>query len=319
MQNLFNNQSLVAVVWKWKVHLSVIGLLAVLLAALFSSPYFLTPLYRSTARLYPINTRSFSEESRSEQLLEIINSNDIKRQMISAFDLAARYRVDPEEPHFQTKVLREYDDHVSCKKTTYETVELTVLDADPQTACNMVDSLIAFYNRKMVAQNRQKYVERANSYARDLERKRSAIDSLSAQMETLRKTYGLLNYESQTQQLTLGYTDALARGASQRAINDIQQKLDNLAEKGGEFHRYEGEMRALESRRDTISSLLDKTLRLANLTESYTMVAEEPFPADKKAWPIRWVIVLISFMAAEFMAMFTILLLEGARTHQKQA
>ncbi len=306
MKNFFDNQPLFRVVFKWKIHLIIVGLATIILASVFSSPTFITPLYKSQGRLYPTNTRPFSEESESEQLLEILSSNDLKREMIEIFNLADRYHVDPADLHFRTKILKEYDDHVSCKKTEYETIELIVLDADPQVASDMVDSLIVFYNRKVQALRKEKYQELAFSFQNDLTRKETEIDSLSVKMEVLRRNYGMLDYEIQVEQLTSGYANVLARGANTTAVSDIRKRLDALAEKGGEYFMYQSMMTALEVERDTISRRLDKALSQTNKKETYTMVVEEPFPADKKSYPTRWLIVLVSLVAVEFFALLVV-------------
>ena len=311
MKNFFDNQGLFQLIWKWKVHLIIIGIVAIIASAVFSAPYFITPLYKSQARIYPVNTTSYSEESESEQMNEIFNSTDIKRQVIDMFSLADRFEIKTDDAFYQTKILRKYNDRISCKKTEYETIELIALDADPKVACNIVDSIIVLYNRKVQSIRKQKYVERANTYQTDLQRKIAEIDSVSSQMEVLRKNYGLLEYEAQAQQLTQGYTDALARGASRSAVDAIQKRLDNLAEKGGEFFLHQRALEALEIQRDTINRRLDKALSQVNKKETYTMVVEEPFPADKKSYPTRWLIVLISLVATEFMAIVAAYILEG--------
>ncbi len=311
MKNLFDNQGLFQLIWKWKVHLIIVGTITVVVSAVFSSPYFITPLYKSQARIYPTNTTSYSEESESEQMVEIFNSTDIKRQVIESFNLEDRFEIEKDDPFFQTKMLRKYNDRVQSKKTEYESIELEALDANPQIACNIVDSIIIFYNRKVQEIRKQKHAELAESYSNDLQRKIGEIDSVVAKMEVLRKNYGMLEYEAQAQQLTQGYTDALARGAGPSAVAKIQKKLDNLAEKGGEFFRYQRAMEALEIQRDTINRRLDKALSLVNKKETYTMVVEEPFPADKKSYPTRWLIVLVSLVATEFLALIALFLIEG--------
>lgn len=311
MTNFFDNLSLLTVIWKWKKHLIIVGVVTVILAAVFSAPYFITPLYKSQGRVYPINTSSYSEESESEQLLEILSSSDLKREMIDVFKLNERYDVRSDDPFYNTKILKEYNDHVTSKKTEYETIEIAVLDAEPQVASNMVDSLIAFYNRKVQELRKQKYQEQAVSYSNDLQRKLVSIDSVSVKMETLRKEYGLLDYEIQTEQLTSGYVTALAEGARPSAVNDIEARMNNLEEKGGEYFLLQRQMEALEIQRDTINRRLDKALSLANKEESYAMVVESPFPADKKSYPTRWLIVLASLLATEFLALLTVLAIDN--------
>ncbi|KOH44475.1 GumC domain-containing protein [Sunxiuqinia dokdonensis] len=314
MKSFFDNQNLLALIWKWKTHLITIGAIAIVGAALFSSPWFITPMFESQARIYPTNTSTYSEESESEQMLEVLNSTDLKWQIIHTFKLQERFNIKPDEAHFRTKILKEYNDRIACKKTEYESIELTALDADPQVASDLVDSLIVFYNRKVLSLNREKAREQAAFFMKDLNRKRKEIEAIAAEMEPLRKEYGLLDYEIQAEQVTQGYMSALAGGANSRAIADIKNLMTNLEEKGGRFFLLQKELLALEMQRDTIASRYDKALARSEKNVTYTMVVEEPFPADKKAYPIRWLIVVVSFLAVEFLAVLTILGLEGIQS-----
>ena len=313
MKSFFDTQSLFAIVWKWKIHLIIIAVITIVASAIFSSPYFITPLYQSQARVYPTNISSYSEESESEQMLEVFNSTDIKRQIIDAFDLTKRYEIDKDDPYFRTKILKEYDNRVECKKTEYESIELKSLDAEPQVACNIIDSLVVFYDQKVLFLNQQKAREEANSYQKDLARKHKEIDAVSSRMEELRKAYGLLDYEIQTEQVTQGYMTALAEGATRQAVSDIKNLMTNLEQKGGEFFLLQRQLEGLEIQRDTISRRYDKAIASAEKQETYTMVVEEPFPADKKSYPTRWLIVLVSLVAVEFFALLTIFMIEGIK------
>jgi hypothetical protein len=317
MKSFFDNQSLFTVIWKWKQHLIIVGVITIIASAVFSSPYFITPLFQSQARVYPTNTQSYSEESESEQMLEVFNSTDIKRQIVDAFELTSRYGIKEDDPYFRTKILKKYDDRIECKKTEYESIELMARDADPQIASNIVDSLVAFYNRKILFLRQQKAFEEAFSYQNDLVRKKKEIDRVSSEMESLRKEYGLLDYEIQTEQVTMGYMTALAEGANRTAVNDIKDLMTNLEKKGGQFFLLQRELEALEIQRDTINRRYDKAIAIAEKEETYTMVVEEPFPADKKSYPTRWLIVLVSLIAVEFLALLTVFSLEGIKSSKQ--
>ena len=99
MTNFFDNQNLLETLWKWKKHLIVVGALAVVCSAIFSSATFIKPKFKSTARIYPSNNiYVFSDESQSEQLLEIANSQDIKLRVIDAFNLSDAYQINRQDP-----------------------------------------------------------------------------------------------------------------------------------------------------------------------------------------------------------------------------
>lgn len=310
MKDIFNNSFVLKVIWKWKIHLVIIGAAAILLSAIFSAPYFITPKFKSTGRLYPTNIDTYSEESESEQMLEILNSYDIKRRMVETFDLAERYEVKPDDPYYRTKILKKYNEHVDCKKTEYESVEIDVLDADPYVASDMVDSIIAFYNQKIYNIRSKKYRELADTYQRDYLQKKEEVDSLNAKMEVLRRSHGLLSYDIQSEQASMGYMTALAEGTSGESLKEIRKVMDNLSEKGGEFFMMEKEMQGLLVMRDTIRKRYDKALSYATQKATFSAVVEEPFPADKKAYPIRWLIVFITLIATEFLALIFVFTVE---------
>jgi uncharacterized protein involved in exopolysaccharide biosynthesis len=310
MKQIFDNSFVLKVAWKWKIHLAIAGVVSIILAAIFSSPFFITPKFKSQGRLYPVNTNTYSEESESEQMLEVLNSYDIKRRMVETFNLAEQYKVKPDDPYFHTKILKKYEDHVDCKKTEYESVEIKVLDADPQIACNMVDSIISFYNQKVYSVRARRFREQAETYKRDYDLKVAEIDSLDQKMKELRENYGLLNYEIQSEQTSMGYMTALAEGAPKTSIDEIKKTMKNLSEKGGGFYLMEQEMQGLLVMRDTLRNRYDKSLSISTQKVTFSAVVEEPFPADKKSYPIRWLIVVISLVATEFLALIFIFIVE---------
>ncbi|MDZ7778316.1 MAG: hypothetical protein U5L09_23200 [Bacteroidales bacterium] len=61
------------------------------LAAIFSSAMLITPKYNSRAVIYPSNVAPYSDESETEQLLQWLQSRDIKDSMIRRFELGKHY------------------------------------------------------------------------------------------------------------------------------------------------------------------------------------------------------------------------------------
>ncbi len=308
MKDFFEARTLLRQLLSWKYHLLILGVLAVALSAFFSSPQFITPLFKSQARLYPANVYAHSEESASEQMLEVFSSTDLKRRMIDTFQLMERYKINPEGKHAMTHVLRAYGKYISHIKTRFETIEITVLDQDPEVACQMVDSIIAFYNDKMLELHREKYRDQLVTFRQDLKRKQAAIDQLNAQMDEFRKD-GILDYELQTEQLTQGYAQALARGASRSAVDEIKKQLDQFNLRSGEFKQLQARMNLLYGERAEISKRLEDVQSLVQRKENFALMVETPYPADKKSSPTRWLIVAATLAATEFLAIFILLLL----------
>jgi capsular polysaccharide biosynthesis protein len=315
MTNYFNNQNLLEIFWKWKKHLIIVGILAIVFSAFFSSSIFITPKYKSTARIYPSkNIFVFSDESESEQLLEIINSQDIKLRVMDAFDLAKEYKISKEDPQYMTYMLAEFNDNVSFKKTEYETVEISVLDADPQRAAIMCDSIISFLDEKIRSIHRIKYQEVARISKIDLAIVSHQSDSVKEKLDNLRKEYKILDYDTQAKEITKGMVKVLAEQKKNTSGGkELEQWMKNLSEKGGEYVMLDKLQKSLVSQMDSLKKEYNQSMSGANKKIVYAQRVQNPIPADKKSYPVRSLIVLMSTLAALFVAMLVILLLENKK------
>jgi acetolactate synthase small subunit len=295
--------------------LIIVGFLAIVFSGLFSSSLFIQPKFKSTARIYPsFNIYTYSDESESEQLLEVSNSMDIKFKVIDAFNLSEVYKINKQDPLYQTYILGEFNDNVSFKKTEYETVEISVLDIDPKRACLMCDSIISFVNEKINSLHRVKFEEVARSSGIGLKKINHEIDSLEVKLNFLRETYKILDYESQSAQITKGMVKVLSEGKKNTAGGkELEQWMKNLVEKGGEYDLLAKAQKNCISERDSIKTAYDRSISNVKNNLVYGHMVQSPVPADKKSYPVRWLIVLASTFAALFAAMLVILVLENQK------
>jgi capsular polysaccharide biosynthesis protein len=315
MTNFFDNQNLLETLWKWKKHLIVVGILAILFSAFFSSALFIKPKYKSTARIYPSNNIfTFSDESQSEQLLEIISSQDIKFRVIDAFDLSTVYKISKKEPQYLSNMMSEFNDNISFKKTEYETIEIQVLDTDPKRAAIMCDSIISFLDQKIRSMHRIKYKEVANIAKKDLLLVTHQSDSVLEKLNEMRKEYKILDYESQAKEITKGMVKVLAeQKMNSSGGKELEQWMKNISEKGGEFENLYKLQKSLVSQMDSLKKVYNQSTSSANKKIVYGQRVQNPIPADKKSYPLRSLIVSISTFAALFAAMLVILFLENKK------
>ena len=291
------------------------GVLAIVFSGIFSSPLFITPKFKSTARIYPsFNIYKYSDESESEQLLEYINSLDVKLRVIDAFNLSEVYKINKQDPQYLTYILAEFNDNVSFKKTEYETVEISVLDIDPRRACLMCDSIISFLDDKIRSVHRIKYEEAVKIAKNDLRSIDHEIDSIQGKMDILRKDYKILDYETQTKEITRGLVTVLAEQKKNTSGGkELQEWMKNLSEKGGEYELLAEQQKTCITEKDSIKKVYDRSLSNFNKKINYGQKVQNPVPADKKSYPVRWLIILVSTFAALFASMLAILVLENKK------
>jgi hypothetical protein len=148
------------------------------LAVIFSSSIFITPKFKSIAVIYPANVSPYSEESETEQMYQILQSQDITDSVISKFNLSEHYKISTKYKYYKTAIYYEYSQNIKIEKTPYDAVSIEVLDKDPEMACNIVEAIIDFYNQKVRLMHNDKYFEVMDMYKKLLAKKQDDIDSL---------------------------------------------------------------------------------------------------------------------------------------------
>jgi capsular polysaccharide biosynthesis protein len=311
MNDFFDNQKILQLIWRRKIHFIIIGVVAIIISAVFSSPFFIMPKFRSTARIYPSNLWVLSEESETEQMLEILNSRDIKLKMFDAFNLDKVYKIDRNDQFYLTYMFDIYNKNVKTNKTNFETVEIQVMDHDPQRASDMCDSLIFFYNKKVRDMHKKKDFEMVTISEKGLKQKYAELDNLILRLDTLKQNYGILDYKSQVEKVTEGYMTALAEGVTPSANRaKIENLYNNLAEQGTQAYLLEKQFDYITDVIDSLTTQHEFYLAEYEKDITYCHVVENPVPADKKSYPVRWLIVSLSTLSALFIALIVLLVLD---------
>jgi capsular polysaccharide biosynthesis protein len=311
MNDFFDNQKILLVIRNRFIHFVIIGIVAIVLSAIFSSPVFITPKYKSTARVYPINLAVMSTESETEQLLEIISSNDIKFRIFDAFKLDEVYKIHKSDPQYITYMLSEYNSNVTAKKTEFETVELSVLDKDPKRAARMCDSITHYYNEKVREMHSSKNREVVKIVSDNIKIRTLELDSLLNLLNQQREKYKILDFDTQVRDVTRGYMDALAADReNSQGGREIKKLYNNLSEKGGEAYILERRFIKTNMAIDSLKTLYDINLSEANKKISYCHVVEKPVPADKKSYPVRWMLVSMTLFASLFLSLLLFILID---------
>ena len=304
MDNNFNNLSLVQLILKWKWHIIIITVAAALCGAIFSSSMFITPLYKSEAVAYPANVTPYSDESETEQMLQIIGSRSIMDSIINKYDLWTDYKIDKNDPHAMTYMLYEYGSKIKISKTQYEAVSVTVMDKDPFVACDIARDILNFYDQKVHNLHKQKVGEVVAMYERQLREKQHNIDSLKQRYTEISTTYGITDISSQTREVTKGLLSGSAKASEMK---------DNLEQYGAEIHDLHTKIAAEGNTYVATKLDYEKELRFYHSELTYSNIITEPFPSDKKAFPVRWVVVALCGLGALLLSIVVIFIIENRK------
>ena len=285
---------------RWRLFL-VVGALAGLLSGVLSGPAFIKPRFKSSATVYPVNLNSYSIETRTDQLLQLLESNSIRDSLIVQFELARRYEVDTTGNGGYFFLYNEFNDRVEISKTRYESVQIEIVDEDPRVARDLVNAMLKQVNLLARRLQREKSREVLQIAERSLAHERNKVDSVEARMNVLRRDAGILSYDSQVKELTKGYVRMLTSGASQSQRDAMRAMIKELEERGGEFRQLTEMSNLFRTNYDRLLSEYEKVVNDVTKELTYTNTVVYPEVSDKKVYPVRWLIVSTATLSALFL------------------
>ena len=310
MEEFFKSKNIIDLLIKWKYHLLVIVTIAVLFGVLFSSSIFITPLFKSYAVVYPSNVSPYSDESETEQMMQMLQSRDIRDSIIKKFDLPGHYGIDRDYKYFMSTLLWEYGKKIKISKTPFEAVSIEVWDKDPRIACDIINEILYQYNFKVRSLHKEKFLEVVNNYRIITDMKKKELDSLASVAKELGVKYGLLDFPMQTREVMRAY---LENGTSSGKSGEVSRLKKNMEEKGGDRELISALMIAETKDYSTLKLDYDRAILDYNRNFTYVNVLNKPFPADKKSYPVRWIVVVLSALGTFVISTMVISFVERRR------
>lgn len=309
-QQKLNAIRLVRLAIKWRRPLFITALGALVVSFIFTLPVFMTPMFKATAVIYPVNISSYSQETPTEQMVQLLKSEDVKEMLIDAFDLYKHYEIDTAGSYPRFEMMKRLDENISVSKTELESVELFVYDKDPKLAARMCDSLVTFMDAKATSLLRERAREIMVITGTQMREKKAELDSLEKALLEIRTKYGITDFGNMIQGFSREYFGAVRNGGANAKLETFRR---NLEEKGGEFV--------------LLNSLLDPVRRSYSdyklkyelaLTDSkkelkYHNTITKPVAPERKDSPKRSLIMLVFTISVLFVAMLVIIYQEHYR------
>ncbi len=308
MAQEFNSANMLQLLWKWKKQLVLILLVAVVVSAIGSSSLFIKPKFKSTAVAYPINLLPYGEESTTEQLLQLLQSVAVRDSVLKNLNLAKHYKIDDSYPLGKSYVLAEWSENVSIGKTDLESAEIKVLDTDPDTACLIVNEIITQANLLARKLQRKSSGELIKMYTMQLAGIKHEIDSMEVLIKVLRTDYGIAEFDAQVKEVTKAYMKVAGSSSDATKLQNLEavKLMKNFQERGGDYLTLKNLINAQKN--FYFKKLEEFALVKTDLNKelTYSNIVSKPIPANKKSYPVRWLIVLVSAVSAIFFALIVL-------------
>jgi uncharacterized protein involved in exopolysaccharide biosynthesis len=233
-------------------------------------------------------------------MLQVLNSNKIRDRIIKKYNLEKHYDIKPDAKYKMTKLYSEYENNFRFRRTEYMAVKITVYDKDPQMAADMANDVAELLDstinrmQKEIAVKAFKIVEKEyNKLKNEIRQKEDSLSKL--------RLLGINDYESQAEMFNRQLAISLAKN-DKASIKRLEKKLEILAKYGGPYVSLRD---ALEHDKKQLSELKEKYEEAkvdATSSLPHKFVVSSAYKAEKKSYPIRWLIVVISLFSVWFLS-----------------
>ena len=327
--NSYNSKYLCKLLVEYRKPILIILAVAALCAIVFSAPFFITPLYKSTTVIYPTSSNStskvlisttyqsekdimnFGEDEQTEQMLQVLNSNRVRDKVISRFNLMEHYDIKANSKYPMTKLNKLYDARIKFRRTEYNAVKITVLDPDPALSAQMANDIAEIYDSTMNQIQKEVAVKAFMLVEEEYNNLCAEMAQLEDSLNTLRKL-GVFDYESQVEMLSQQLAVELGKGNTQ-GIKNIQEQLDILAEYGGASYAINERLDNDRLQLSLVKSKYEEAKMDATQDIPRKFVVTSAFQAERKSYPVRWIIVVITVLSTLLLLIFCIVLYDRSK------
>ncbi len=307
--SIFNINNLLKFCFKHRFTLIISLIFAVFVSSVISL-FFMEEKFKSSAVIFPTTTNSisqalliednpykkdileFGEEESTEQLLQVLNSDMIQDSIVNIFDLYNHYEISQEDPYSKTWMNLTFDENVNFKKTPYNSIKIEVLDKDPKLASDMANKFLDLVD-VAIKEIKSQRSKKAFSIC---EERKIGLENLMKQVNdslNLLRDKGVIYGEVQVERLTEQYAICLAQN-NKRGAQLLKNELDLIS-------KYLTQHNLLFRRTIEIQEELNRVQNVCDLIRidseyelTNKFVINRAYPADKKSYPIRWLVVFLA-------------------------
>ena len=311
----------------WKL-LLILAVVTAVVSFTLSTPRFIKPKYRSSVIMFPTSSNAvsqlvlaegnynefldvtqFGNDQHIEQMIQILQSRDIKDHLIQKYDLIRHYDIDTNSKYWETKLYKYVTGNVTFSRTHNLAVQINVEDIDPKLAAEMANEVADYYDtlkRRIVQQRSQEAFQILQDEMDKTEKDIALLnDSLSHIM-----SYGVYDYESQSERLTQQYAVEVAKG-NNTAVERLKKELEKLEKWGPLYVSVRDRLYHLKE----VQEIYQQKYQNSRVDASYSLpqkfVVERAKVSDKKCYPKKLVITIVTTLCVLLFACFLIVCRES--------
>ena len=333
-QNEFNSFSLISYIWRWRKLFLIVCFIAGVLSIIFTTKKFIPPQFKATTIIYAPRTNSVSKslsgdynanerldikayavEEETEQMMQILNSREIKDVLIERYDLVNYYGIGTYRKAWKAKLYTTLEGFMEIKRTQYGAISISVTDWNPEQAAQMANDIA---NELDTIKNR---IERERALAaykameihiQEAEKQRQQLND---SLDTFAKK-GLSVLDYQVDRMMQQYAIAIAQGNT-AGVQRLRKEIDIIEKWGHVANSLRGEQRYLsEQIAFAKTRLLDAKMDYyASVPVKF--VVQKAVAPDKKTYPKKIMIGLMSVLGTFIITLMILLFVDKIKQEIK--
>ena len=325
---VYNAFDLIQFAWDKKWILIGVSLVAFIASIIVSLS--ITPKFKSRVIMFPAASVSvsknlvetsvvtsdtkdiltFGEDVEAERLLQILYSDKVRDHITQKFHLMQHYDIDTNTTKFPyTQLVNTYKSNVKFRRTEFMSIEIEVLDTDPQMAADIANDIASYVDSAYYQIKLARALEAYNIVENEYNESKTMIEKLTDSLKIIR-SLGVYDYESQSEALSKSYGEALGEEKYELA-KTIKKQLDIMAKYGGIYVELDYKLEWEVER----NSLLKSKMAAAKVNLSSAMtnvfIVDRANKSEQKAVPKRTLIVVVSTLSTFALALLLLLIIDN--------
>lgn len=289
--------------------------------------FIITPEYESTSIIFPVESSSFSkaiisdmsnqgflafgDEEETEKMLQVLHSDRIRALIIKKFNLYKHYEIDRAEKYAKTTLEETYNENINISRTEYLSIEITVRDKNPKLAADIANSITSYIDTVLYSIKSERGKLAMKLLMEKYDERQVELDIVRDSMQKLHRL-GFHNYNAQAERYSEAYAKALAAGRLDGAAR-VKKELDKLAEHANDFNNLNQTQSIVTDRLYFLKKKIQETEIAINESIPNKFVVEEAEVSEKKAYPIRSLIVLMATFASFVFIVLLLMIINYSR------
>lgn len=262
--------------------------------------FFIPKEYISTAVVFPTETNAIEDVIRNPQfgydveadrLIQVLQSRSIRDSIIKIFNLVSYYHIDQTSSDWYDRLLKKYEQDITCTKTVFMSVVISVRTRNPEMSANIANKIISLVNifrEKLLKQNLFLALHSLQKEFYSLKNELDSLNNVVNEMTTGKN--GIKQFIQNDRYISLIYDKTQLKDPG--TAKALQLVIDQYNLKLGWFY-------------DIQSKLKNATLMSQRPLPSIYVI-ESAIPSYKKSYPRFGINLLLAFVGSFVFISFTL-------------